>query len=157
MLSTGSGITGAAVGLSQTDSDAESARQQAASDASSASQQAASDASSANQQAASDSVSQRQQEISDFESGNYCTDKCPRGQRRCYGECVISDNDPDNCGGCGIECAYDEFCQNGRCFNPCTPACEENFKTCLLASDCCSGSCQGGICVGVAETTSIGV
>ncbi len=44
----------------------------------------------------------------------------------CDGECVDAENDVLNCGGCGIECASDEMCEEGAC----TSICEEGFELC---------------------------
>ena len=40
---------------------------------------------------------------------------CPDSQTRCNGECVNTSNDPENCGGCGIQCGPGFGCQQGVC------------------------------------------
>ena len=40
---------------------------------------------------------------------------CPSGLTDCAGECVDTEHDPANCGGCGVVCGASEACSAGRC------------------------------------------
>src|SRR5688500_3478758 len=46
-------------------------------------------------------------------------DGCPPYQDLCGGRCVPITVDPDNCGGCGIECTGEQACSAGACSDTC--------------------------------------
>jgi hypothetical protein len=50
----------------------------------------------------------------------------------CSGACIYDQNDPLNCGGCGIECTgATSMCEAGRCVAPtCAPACADGKICC---------------------------
>lgn len=58
----------------------------------------------------------------------YCQAYCARGQKACGPSCVDTDTDRNHCGDCGISCAVNEQCDQGRCITlaGCFVACEEN-------------------------------
>lgn len=79
----------------------------------------------------------------------------------CGGSCVVTVTDPNNCGGCGIQCSSSQVCAQSRCMAPgqcpqgtqaCNGTCVDfssdnnNCGTCNHA--CGSGTgCVGGGCV----------
>ena len=40
---------------------------------------------------------------------------CPPWSINCGGVCMIPTSDPNNCGGCGVQCGPSEACINGFC------------------------------------------
>ncbi|HEY2745652.1 MAG TPA: MXAN_6577-like cysteine-rich protein [Polyangia bacterium] len=81
---------------------------------------------------------------------------CPNGQTFCGGRCIFVDNDPANCGGCGMACPGMLACIAGSCGCPqplsnCGDVCVDenvdgnNCGGCGAA--CVSGMvCSGGSC-----------
>jgi hypothetical protein len=86
---------------------------------------------------------------------------CPTGQSWCYSTCVDEQNDPANCGGCGVACAGGQYCSGGRCVYSCgagetactygcadlqtdTSNCGWCGHTCGVNQYCSSGSCITG-------------
>jgi len=66
----------------------------------------------------------------------------------CGGQCVNTQNDPFNCGGCGTKCPTDKpLCEGGTCKQP--PC--SNMSCTAAAGQCCGGSCcpTGQICCSV--------
>jgi hypothetical protein len=83
------------------------------------------------------------------------------GMAVCGGKCVDTDNDNNNCGGCGNTCGSCKTCQNGACRGPDTspPACETcsagqvvsgvscGNHCCNPGAECCgNGRCAPGKC-----------
>jgi hypothetical protein len=73
-----------------------------------------------------------------------CGNACAPSSLCCGGKCKDVQSDPSNCGDCGNLCAVDEVCSGGQCA---LPACKANGDQCDENSDCCSGSCNGSVCV----------
>ena len=69
-----------------------------------------------------------------------CT--CPAG-RMCGAECVDTDADPANCGGCGVACGAGDRCAEGSCCTPSTETCNGMDDDCDGAIDEGSGSALG--------------
>ena len=75
-------------------------------------------------------------------------DCCPEpGMTICDDGCRFYNTDPQNCGGCGIECAFDEYCAEGVC-EPICPGETLCGETCVdLGSDpqhcgACDAACD---------------
>jgi len=67
--------------------------------------------------------------------GGSCTNGgCTFGFLCCQDECINKDNDPYNCGGCGIRCTGStSMCFNGKCQAPtCNPACTSSQTCCEI-------------------------
>jgi hypothetical protein len=79
---------------------------------------------------------------------------CRIGEIDCSRACVTPSDDPSHCGGCGIECATDQFCVAGMCMDQC----EDPFTLCPSLGRCvdlsndprncgaCGKRCKSGIC-----------
>lgn len=76
-------------------------------------------------------------------SGGGCN--CEQGRICCGGQCVNPDNDPKNCGNCGIVCGGTTPYCDGSCQR--TP-CAQGGPTCIGAQFCCGSSCcdSGQLC-----------
>lgn len=76
-------------------------------------------------------------------------DGCNIYQSLCNGQCIPTNTDPDNCGGCGVTCAADEVCSGGacvasdRCMSGLTP-CDRQCVDTDTDSDNCGGC--GNVC-----------
>ena len=97
------------------------------------------------------------------ESDNVGTEEgCPEGFSACDGRCVLTDNDPANCGTCGNACADGEVCGQGLCLLGCTEgqmdcngSCVDlqsdlmNCGTCdnVCPTDGATTTCTAGFCV----------
>lgn len=46
-------------------------------------------------------------------------DQCEAPTEDCAGQCVNTDNDPENCGGCGFSCDAGDVCGGGQCLAEC--------------------------------------
>jgi hypothetical protein len=59
---------------------------------------------------------------------------CTPGLKCCAGACVYEQNDPLNCGGCGIVCSGEaSMCLGGHCVKPtCAPACAAGQTCCQV-------------------------
>jgi|SRR6188768_782109 len=69
----------------------------------------------------------------------------------CDGSCVNQDNDINNCGGCGIQCAgATAFCDHGTCG---APPCMLVGAACPVGETCCGDQCCGAgeLCCNVHE------
>jgi hypothetical protein len=67
-------------------------------------------------------------------------------QSCCSGYCLDTITDPYNCGFCRNACGAGEFCDNGACrYRQLPPLCQLEGSFCTSHSDCCSGSCGGGV------------
>jgi hypothetical protein len=76
-------------------------------------------------------------------SGGASNTECasPCGFSCCDGSCVNPDNDINNCGGCGIQCAGDTpFCDQGVCG---APPCTLVAAACPVGETCCVDQCCG--------------
>jgi len=51
---------------------------------------------------------------------------CDPDQIDCDGECIDAEDDPLNCGECGVICGDEEVCEQGAC----TSICDEGFELC---------------------------
>lgn len=51
---------------------------------------------------------------------------CPSGQSFCGGRCIVTTDDPMNCGGCNVICATGTFCAAGQC----VPICPKPLAVC---------------------------
>jgi hypothetical protein len=79
---------------------------------------------------------------------------CGLGETACSGACVTPNDDPSNCGACGVVCGLGQFCVDGMCLNVCDPP----FTFCPIAARCedlsddpdncgsCGNVCISGIC-----------
>jgi len=65
------------------------------------------------------------------------TVSCPGSLVACGSDCVDTQNDPTNCGDCGIDCGVDE-CIGGVCT---TISCVDDNNPCSVDGDCCSDFC----------------
>lgn len=83
-------------------------------------------------------------------SGGLCV--CDRVRTACGFQCMDLQSDPDNCGACGVRCAFNEACCGGMCTSPIRdPA---NCGGCGIACDppnhntmtCSTGKCGIGVC-----------
>jgi hypothetical protein len=71
------------------------------------------------------------------------TANCGGGLVDCGDKCANLNDDPNNCGGCGISCGGDE-CIGGACT---TIICVSDGSSCLVDGDCCSLFCASdGAC-----------
>lgn len=85
---------------------------------------------------------------------------CGLGQIKCDNECVDPSTDRENCGGCDIACAAEEYCAAGICapiceppLTLCAPICvylQENDAHCGMCNHACGAgaACIEGQCVG---------
>ena len=82
---------------------------------------------------------------------------CDVGETECFDACVDADTDPDNCGGCGVACAFDEVCSAGVCEDVCADTLSFCSGRCVdVAEDnrncggcglfCSTGLCNEGVC-----------
>jgi Stigma-specific protein, Stig1 len=86
---------------------------------------------------------------------------CPHeNQLNCSGTCVDYLTDPNNCGGCGVQCAVGQLCDNGVCRSTCAPGQTQCGTVCVdLTSDplncgACNHACgTNQICTGSACVT----
>jgi len=85
-------------------------------------------------------------------SDGVCTGACTGGLNECGGECVLLDRDPINCGGCGITCRADQFCEAGGC--TCRPGLIE-CEIPLLGFLCLDPESSPGACGGCGEASSL--
>jgi len=85
--------------------------------------------------------------------GQYCVNNacvCPPYQTFCSGRCIPTNGDPNNCGGCGVQCTGQQVCSGGACTSGCLPglvACGNRcFDTQTDNGHCgsCNGVCGGG-------------
>lgn len=68
----------------------------------------------------------------------------------CAGQCVDTQSDPHNCGGCSIECKLGS-CSNGKCvcsngLTVCGNVCAD-LKTSASNCGACGNDCKGNVCV----------
>ena len=76
---------------------------------------------------------------------------CPSGQASCGGTCVDLQNDPTNCGTCGVACAGGESCVSGTCCTSCGGTCvdlQNDLNNCGTCGVACAGGefCISGVC-----------
>lgn len=78
---------------------------------------------------------------------------CKLDEQICDGQCTNLRNDPENCGGCGVNCRHDLHCVDGRCSSDCElkrdlENCGDCGITCPQGAVCdiwgCAPSCQYG-------------
>jgi hypothetical protein len=70
-----------------------------------------------------------------------CNPACESHRNCCGGQCVNVQNDPHNCGDCGIQCTGNTYC-SGTCVTPpCTTSCSGGTVCC--GEQCCT---EGQIC-----------
>ena len=84
---------------------------------------------------------------------------CDPGQTDCFGQCVDTNRDPDNCGTCGKSCPSGQSCATGTCVascptgqTSCSRVCVDLSKdtaNCGACGTACtaSQSCTGSKCV----------
>src|SRR5580658_6945368 len=76
--------------------------------------------------------------------GGSCDATCGVGRACCADGCVNLENDPENCGGCGIQCAASTYCDGS-----CKPIpCAKEGGSCSSGTICCGTSCcsAGQLC-----------
>lgn len=90
---------------------------------------------------------------------------CPEQAVRCPpdGDCTDTLTDPQACGGCGVECRDDEYCNEGECvcrpeLTDCDGECVDTLShpshcgACLPAEPCAKGQrCSVGACLDSCE------
>lgn len=73
-----------------------------------------------------------------------CNPACTPGRLCCNGQCINPDNDPQNCGHCGVACSgATPYCDGSCKPAPCAPG-----QNCGGGESCCGNQCcgQGEIC-----------
>jgi hypothetical protein len=92
-------------------------------------------------------------------------DTCPTGLTRCGVECVDTRVDPDNCGGCGLECETDLVCYGGSCLLSCPTGTTDCSGSCVdllndpyhcgTCTEVCAfdEACRGGVCIPIFDLT----
>jgi hypothetical protein len=78
--------------------------------------------------------------------GGVCTASCAVGRACCGGGCVNLNNDPMNCGTCGMHCAGPmNLCSNGKCV---VATCAPTTELCAPDAYCCGSACclPGQLC-----------
>jgi len=81
--------------------------------------------------------------------GAACSPACDAFTKCCDGACINADNDPQNCGGCGIQCTgTTSYCGNGHCL---VPPCNSPGPTCETSQFCCATGCcnPGQLCCNI--------
>ncbi len=79
--------------------------------------------------------------------GGSCSPACGQTRTCCGSACVNTDNDPHNCGGCGVTCTGSKsYCGSGTCTEP---PCTRPGGSC--DADGGSGSCCGSQCCGAGQ------
>jgi hypothetical protein len=84
---------------------------------------------------------------------------CPIYQAFCNGACVPIVIDPNNCGGCGIQCTGETACNGGVCSSSCLPGLTRCGNSCVdLRTDSahcgsCTNACGAG--TGCADSTCV--
>jgi hypothetical protein len=68
--------------------------------------------------------------------------KCKGGKKKCGKICVDIQNDANNCGGCGKQCANGQACEDGECQEPPPPQCAAGeiaceYLCCSATQECC--------------------
>ena len=85
-----------------------------------------------------------------FPSGGAATTQCSSGMTSCRGNCVNTQSDHDNCGGCNNICSTGQACQNGLCTGQAVTAPAGNVPagsvpagtaSCATGQTSCSGDC----------------
>jgi hypothetical protein len=75
-----------------------------------------------------------------------CSVACGLGRICCGGACVNLNNDPLNCGTCGMRCqGVTNLCSGGACV---APPCSPTAGVCAASDFCCGGACckPGQLC-----------
>ncbi len=68
---------------------------------------------------------------------------CGGADACCGGHCQDTQNDPNNCGGCGIQCGAGGSCCQGQCTNLQNKNnCGACGTVCGSGQDCCAGACK---------------
>jgi hypothetical protein len=103
-------------------------------------------------------------------AGQFCVNgacACPTYQVACDGGCIAASADPDNCGGCGVQCSGTQLCSAGACvaadagclsgLQGCTRACVDPNNdsqncggcgnTCKTGTGCAGGTCVASLAV----------
>jgi hypothetical protein len=81
--------------------------------------------------------------------GADCSPACNAFTKCCNATCINPDNDPQNCGGCGIQCTGDaSYCSGGHCQ---APPCNSPAPACETTQFCCATGCcnPGQLCCNV--------
>jgi hypothetical protein len=65
-----------------------------------------------------------------------CQCRCPNGQTDCGGQCVDTNTNPNNCGGCGNPATDDHMCTD-----PFSPQCLGGLCGCASTTHCPDGNC----------------
>lgn len=78
--------------------------------------------------------------------GSECDPACGNGLTCCDTQCVDTQTDSANCGGCGGgPCAAGEACKDGVCTG-CTPPCADGESCCEGGTTCCETCCADACC-----------
>jgi Stigma-specific protein, Stig1 len=64
-----------------------------------------------------------------------CGNACTGGKTCCTGQCADLTSDSNNCGSCGTACTASQFCQRGTCTEGC------GGTSCDFPNTCCSNTC----------------
>ncbi len=87
---------------------------------------------------------------------------CGASETCCTDGCQDTQNDPMNCGGCGVACPPGQVCTEGGCGAvPCDPpcgpglTCNDGVCGCGTGGPCTAGqSCCAGVCVDTQSSTA---
>ena len=71
-----------------------------------------------------------------------CAEDCAAsGTTCCSMECVDTQSDENNCGGCGVTCGAGQFCCGGTCTDESVDSCGQGCNTCGDDQLCCNNAC----------------
>src|SRR6185436_13869915 len=77
-----------------------------------------------------------------------CDVSCPAGMVPCGANCVNANDDPTNCGGCGVECGPNRACNDGVCCVFQDQACQADAGCCGFTAGSTSGArCCDNVCI----------
>jgi hypothetical protein len=87
-------------------------------------------------------------------AGSACVVSCPAGLASCAGSCVVTANDPANCGGCGVVCPARANAATVCVSGDCNFVCSAGFADCDLAA---GNGCEASLRTSSAHCGACGV